>query len=165
MDDSRFDALTRAVAKYSSRRTLLGAALGGLVAAALGDQTRAAARLRGLGEICRKNGDCASGACGPADRTGRQRCVCPEGTIDCGAGCVAAQCCSSADCAGGHVCLSNGSCAVPCSAGCESCGNRCITTSDGLVCSAGGADQTCNQSNTDCPVGKACSGAFCEQLC
>ena len=94
MDGNRFDALARAAA---SRRSLLGAALGGLAAAAHGGRT-VAARLRTSGEICRKDGDCASGVCGPRDRTGRRYCGC-VGDADCpvpGDACQAVSCVAGA---------------------------------------------------------------------
>ncbi|MCC6792109.1 MAG: hypothetical protein IT336_10500 [Thermomicrobiales bacterium] len=93
MDDSRFDAWTRAAASVPTRRALLGAALGGLAAALIGGRVDAADK-RALGGICRKNGDCASGVCGRKDRTGRQYCVCATGA-DCPAlsePCAAATC-------------------------------------------------------------------------
>jgi hypothetical protein len=70
-------------------------------------------------------------------------------------------------CPAGQVCLSNGSCAVPCPNGdsdCQHCGGRCITTADGPVCAAGGLGRSCTNTNSACPAGSACSGAFCEHV-
>ena len=225
MDDRRFDRLAKSMAG-TSRRSLLKGAFGALLGGALGlpGLSNAAAAGRPVSSICRKNGDCASGVCGPKDATGRQRCVCANST-DCPAPagtCTIATCttgvcgtapgntgtpcgqaadsCSPAPvcsgsatvcppalsaCANGEVCgsdgtceslqcfcpsgqmlLANGTCATPCtSSEPDNCGNRCIETSDGNLWSAGGADASCNSSNLDCPVGTACSGAFCEQVC
>lgn len=83
MDGSRFDTVARALAGGGSRRSLMkaafGAAVGGAVTVALSEET-AAARKRVVGEVCRKNGDCASDVCGPKDRYGRKRCAC-EGPL------------------------------------------------------------------------------------
>jgi hypothetical protein len=86
--------------------------------------------------------------------------------------CDGAYTCTASDapvvCPEGRVALVNGSCAVPCPGGegCNVCSaNRCISTSDGLVCSVGGSGLRCSSNNADCPVGQACSGAFCENLC
>lgn len=86
MEDSKFDRIARGFAAAPSRRSLLKAAVGmalGSVAGALrpGD-SGAALLLRKPGEICRKNGDCASGVCGAKDATGRSRCLC-AGPSDC----------------------------------------------------------------------------------
>lgn len=75
MDGSRFDQLTRSLAG-SSRRSLLSAALGGALAAVGLADAADAARKRRAGEVCRKNGDCASNVCGPKDSHGRRRCSC-----------------------------------------------------------------------------------------
>lgn len=74
-------------------------------------------------------------------------------------------------CAAGKTCLSNGSCAVPCPNGgndctAAGCGNRCIGTAEGSVCSlADGAGGCSGGNNADCPTGRACSGAICEVVC
>ncbi len=89
MDDSRFDQFTRSLPGQSRRslvKGVLGMALGGLLGSAAVREANAAT-LRSPGEICRKNGECASGLCSPKDRTGRQRCQCIEG------GCNGGTCC------------------------------------------------------------------------
>jgi hypothetical protein len=104
VDGSRFDQLAKTMAG-GSRRTVLKAGLGAALGAALGGigiGGADAAKLRRVGEICRKNGDCASHACLPKDRTGRRRCgecltaadcVAPAGNDQCyGATCVAGFC-------------------------------------------------------------------------
>lgn len=98
MDGSRFDRLTRVLAGEGSRRSVmkaaLGVAAGGAVTVALADGSDAAARKRNIGEVCRKDGDCATNYCGPKDRYGRQRCdyPCPNaylaGDANGGAVCV-----------------------------------------------------------------------------
>lgn len=111
MDGSRFDALARAMVNARSRRSVLGAAFGGLAAAMLGDRVNAAGTMRSIGEICRKNGDCGSGLCGPKDRTGRRYCGCvtatdcPEPSTPCGAAtCVAGVCGTGGFKSAGTVC-------------------------------------------------------------
>lgn len=85
MDGKHFDQITKAFAEPGSRRSLLrrglGAVLGGALVGAGLDRAHAAA-LRAPGQVCRKNGDCASGMCGPRDTTGRGRCLC-DGPEDC----------------------------------------------------------------------------------
>jgi hypothetical protein len=104
----------------TSRRSLVktafGAALGGALAGVGLRETRAAV-LRTLGEICRKNGDCASNLCLPKDRTGRQRCGCVT-PADCPA---PPDACSVATCSAG-VC---GAAARDCAA--EVTGDQCNT--------------------------------------
>src|SRR4051794_9081098 len=78
MDQSRFDQLTREAATSLSRRHAVKYALGATVAAFGVNklQKAGAVSLRGTGEICRKDAECATGACGVADRTGRRFCIC-----------------------------------------------------------------------------------------
>lgn len=156
MDGNRFDSLARAAAAAPTRRALLGAALGALGSAVFGSRADAA-RLRNPGEICRKNGDCATDACGPKDRYGRRRCLC-NGAADCpqpNAGdpcrtstCVAGVCgfvinvgtpCDDGNaCTTGEACQANGK-----------CGGGAVT-----VCTA--SDQ-CHDAGTCDPKTGACS--------
>ncbi len=135
MDGSKFDQFARDLAAAPSRRSLLKATLGlgfGSVAAVLKlEESTAARSLRKPGEICQKNGDCASGRCSGKDATGRSRCLCAS-AVDCprtkagdvcrGANCsVAGICgfavntgaaCNDGDaCTINDVCLANGRCA------------------------------------------------------
>jgi hypothetical protein len=71
----------------TSRRSLLRAGAGAALGAALGGLRLGDARaavLRGPGEICRKDGDCAAGVCLPKDASGRRRCGCAD-VSDCAA--------------------------------------------------------------------------------
>jgi hypothetical protein len=124
MDGSRFDALTRAAASTPSRRKLLGAALGGLAAAVLGDRAEAAVK-RGPGEICRKPGDCASGLCNAPDRTGRQYCGCTDPS----------QCPQPKDAC--HIATCTGTCGIAVNVG-ASCDDRNACTA-GDTCQADGS--------------------------
>lgn len=132
MDGSRFDRATKLLAG-SSRRSLLKAGLGAALGAALGGigfGGADAARLRQVGEICRKNGDCASNACLPKDKTGRQRCgecltgadcivptgdngcyepICVAGFCDMGVN-VGASCDDGSLCTTESTCQENGAC-------------------------------------------------------
>ena len=102
MDGSRFDDLSRAVARVRSRRGLLragGVAAGGAVIAAIGwAKSDAASTCRHDGVVCSKNADCCGKVCLPADRTGRRYCC--------------ANPCGTACCTDSQVCF-NGVCAVP----------------------------------------------------
>ncbi len=183
MDDQAFDRLAKSVAA-PSRRTLLkgavGAFFGGTLAVS-GLSTVAAAGRPG-GSICRKNGDCASGVCGPKDGTGRQRCgcateaECPAPADACSAAtCTAGVCgiapsgtCACTVCPAGQTLLSNGTCGTPCTSEIPdgSCGNRCVTTSDGNFWAVGGTGTGgCSGTNLSCPVGSGCSGTVCERIC
>lgn len=138
MDGSRFDELTRSLARTRSRRSLLKLAIGSLGAAVATRAGATAATVRrGPGSICRNAADCQSGICGPVDRTGRRRCLCPVGQERC-----------------------NGACLDPLTVyqsdpkNCGSCGRRCAA---GAVCC-----------NGDCvPVVAVCRGVCCasNQIC
>lgn len=77
MDGERFDLFAKILAG-SSRRTLLKIALGTALGGALGTvgigDVGAAEKPRKIGQVCRKNGDCASDSCGSLDSRGRGRC-------------------------------------------------------------------------------------------
>jgi hypothetical protein len=90
VDGQRFDELTRLFAESRTRRSVLRGMFGlaGAAAGALGVRGADAASCRDLGDICRKPGDCCTGACGPKDAAGRQRCVCPPGLEECGGACI-----------------------------------------------------------------------------
>jgi hypothetical protein len=112
MEDARFDDLTRELAVSRSRRSLVksafGAMFGGTLAVAGVHGASAAARGRAPAEICRKDGDCASGLCGPVDRMGRRRCLCAG----------ADQCPQPADQELAAVCSPDGICGVERQGGC-----------------------------------------------
>ena len=100
MDQYRFDDLTKRLSAPASRRSFLGGAIA-LAAAAFGfgSEARAAAVKRKPGEICRKQGECVTGASCTPDGAGRSRCTCNEGLKACGDACIAvAACCTAADC-------------------------------------------------------------------
>jgi len=131
MDGRDFDALTRALATRKSRRGALrsGLALAAALGLRLTDEAAAAGRRR-PGQVCRSDGECASGLCGPPDRTGRRRCAC-SGPADCprpSGRCKIATCnagvCGVADNAGGSC-----DTGVPCTAnGVCDAGGKCIGT-------------------------------------
>lgn len=182
MDGHHFDNFTRAFAEPGiDRRRVLRAGLGGLVAAALGAlriDPAGAAKCRGDGEICRKNGDCCAGTCGPKDRRGRQYCGCPPNTTSCGntcctagqtcldgACCPAANVCEGACCATGTGCLEGQCCPNDriCGDNCCSAGETCI---DGACCPA---DQTCDglccADSENCVNGACCASACGDECC
>lgn len=135
MDGTRFDRIARQFAASTSRRSLLTAALGGAagVAGALLQHRAEAAVLRGPGEICRKNGDCASNFCGPADRTGRRRCACSEGQVACDGACVDPETAFASD---DDNC---GACGVACPTLQSCCDGACVpswSVCDGVCCAS-----------------------------
>src|SRR3954464_14926654 len=73
VDIQRFDDLVRSIAT-TSRRGLLRRVVTTAVAAALGGSAAEADAQSGRrpGEICRKDGECASGLCNPPDPRGRR---------------------------------------------------------------------------------------------
>lgn len=101
MEGKRFDDLSRAVAGMSSRRNVLRGIIGGAIASVVGGiglrGAEAAQVKRGLGDICRKPGDCASNVCTP-DGTGRSRCACATGSALCNGACCQTYCDPQAGC-------------------------------------------------------------------
>src|SRR5690349_5723735 len=118
MDDLRFDALTKSLAGGLTRRRILAGVAA--VATVLRAVPAGAVTKRRRGEICRKDGECASGVCGPKDAPGRQRCQAGTGDgcaepSECGGGqCLEGICCSAAD-------LCEGGCCSPGRAPTETC--------------------------------------------
>lgn len=113
MDGKRFDDLSRAVASISSRRRVLRGLVGGALASVIGVRgADAAAYKRGLGQICRKPGDCESNVCTP-DGTGRSRCDCPASSTICNGACCQTYCDAQLGCMDSTV-------SIPCFDQCES---------------------------------------------
>ena len=74
MDDARFDAVTRAVARLGTRRAalrVLGGVAGASLLAGLGQRGASSARCKNLGRKCDKNRDCCDGRC----KRGKCRCT------------------------------------------------------------------------------------------
>lgn len=140
MDDSRFDALSRALGGAVSRRSglvALGALLGGV---AIGDATAASGRKRPKPEgpcgdgsrkdnICTKGDDCCTGSCdlskGKTNKDGLGRCRC----VRKGGSCTEDKnCCGGRICGGGSVC---GGPVTPVGSPCVVGVDRCA---DGATC-------------------------------
>lgn len=183
MDGTRFDRLTKTLAT-SSRRSVVKTGLGtmlGLALAGIGRSGADAAVLRQIGQICRKNGDCASDVCLPKDGAGRRRCgecltaadcVVPASNGECvGAICVDGFCeigvlvdepCGGANLClvDGGVCLQDGTCAgTP--IGCE----PAMQCQEDGVCDPGTGECTYanKQDGTPCDTGiPNSSGATCQ---
>ena len=174
MDGNRFDDLTRTLAGARSRRGILR--LIGLAFAAAGTIPRGAdaAVCRPNGSLCRKPGECCSGACMP-DATGRGRCACAAGTVACASGCCPicevspnGTACPGGKCFDGECCNSGpfGGICDPnvggplCCVGAEHCcGTECCVDcfveddlSDQYLC--------CPPQNL-CPAGSTGTGACC----
>src|SRR5687768_15508074 len=89
VDWERFDALARAVAVATSRRSVVRAMVagaGGALLAGLGlDRwVGAQAECRGSGRLCGDHEQCCSGRCDPAT----ERCACEDGERYCDGDCV-----------------------------------------------------------------------------
>jgi hypothetical protein len=94
VEGNRFDELTKSVATSASRRRVLRGIVAGAVAsigAAVGVRSADAALKRKVGEICRKDGDCATGLTCQTASYGRQRC-CFETHSMCGDTCCYTYC-------------------------------------------------------------------------
>jgi hypothetical protein len=158
MDPARFDTLTKSLGQARSRRSVL-TTLGGATLGAIGlaDPGRRVGAATGGNSAAAQwcHAHFSGAAAGQCTRQAAQ-----------GTG-PYYRCPGPGACPAGQVCLSNGSCAVPCPHGdsdCQHCGGRCITTSDGPVCAAGGLGASSTNLNSACPAGSACSGAFCENV-
>src|SRR5688572_9422199 len=100
MDSNAFDNLTKSLAERRGRRGVLRAMAVAAGASLLGAVARnggsAAATCRPGGSLCRKAGDCCSGACETPDATLRRYCACESGATPCG---------TNACCKRGEVCV------------------------------------------------------------
>jgi hypothetical protein len=74
MERSKSDALIKSLSGAANRRTALKAGAAAFVASLGIARASEAATCREIQAICRKDGDCCSGSCGPSDATGRRRC-------------------------------------------------------------------------------------------
>lgn len=137
MNDSRFDALTKALATPTSRRQALktlGVSLVGGILGLSGIGTAFAA-CKDPGHQCSKNEHCCSNVC-----------------------------CDRVCCASGQICQ-NGICVTPCTANGGTCSGSsdCCSgnCSSGLCCPS---EQTnCNGTCVTCPAPGVCAGTICCQ--
>lgn len=170
MDGERFDELVKRWGAGSSRRgllkTIMGAGIGGALAAAGVGDAAAARRCRSLGNVCSRNGDCCSAACAPASTTGRRLCACGDGLKPCNGGCISSDaCCTNADCA---------ALAGPCVQGvCDRSTSACVAQplavghacDDGNPCTVNAAcdrQRHCSGTPKSCPPGDACNDERCD---
>lgn len=108
MEGKRFDELSKAIAAMASRRSVVKGLVAG-VTAGVGGVLRAAgidaaARKRGLNEICRKPGDCADGLSCTVAEYGRKRCTCAGGESQvCDGICCQTLCTDAYGCADGET--------------------------------------------------------------
>jgi hypothetical protein len=146
MDGTRFDGLTRVIARVGTRRqaiAALAAALGG-AAVAGGEVSVAATRCRVGRQTCSRDGQCCSGTCQRGKVTplkDRNRCACGDGETLCGNICAdlahdernCGAC--GAKCATGSLCCPDGCIDAKTDVdNCGACGNQC---GDGSVCCNG----------------------------
>jgi hypothetical protein len=164
MDAIRFDQLTRALTDSTSRRTVTGIGLAGLLGSLTGltntearrKKNRRKKKCKGGKKKCGKkcipksnccrDADCsAGGSCEGGD------CTCPTGLKACQGACIPdGDCCSDADCLGGAICQ-GGVCA--CRAGDVLCGEVCAD----LLSNAA----HCGSCDTPCPSGSTCVHGTC----
>jgi hypothetical protein len=164
VDGTRFDELVKSIAGRQNRRVIIRRGLvvvGSAVATIIrrAGSGEAAARCRSGGNICRKNGDCCSGACGPSDATGRQRCACTTAET--------AACCSGGLCVPGGTLCCYGICAPNDVHNCGSCGNQCNageTCCKPIVAPAGSTDRECADLRTSSTHCGSC-GTHCSPTC
>jgi hypothetical protein len=151
VDETRFDDLARQFASSTSRRRILRSVVamaGAAIGLSYSGEADAAIR-RSIGEICRKNGDCASSNCGPKDATGRRRCICST-ALDCPPIANGNQC-LAATCSPAGVCGTETTVGAPCDDG-----NLC-TVDD--VCQANGS---CKGTHKACDDNNACTKDSCD---
>jgi hypothetical protein len=171
--ESSFDELAKELASGSISRgkvlRLMGAALVGGTLASLGIGEAAADTLcKPEGKKCRKDKQCCSGDCDDSSgKCAAAACVANGGTCTGATQCCSGNCSNGFCCASGHVGLSNGTCAKPCTSGfvdCPPCSQVCFPTSslDSRYCSGGLADplQECPNGIIDCPEGQFCAYGF-----
>lgn len=171
MDADRFDALSRFISPFASRRGLISGLLAVLPVALAGEEAVARKRRKRkkrrkkqqpciptcAGKVC--GGDGCGGICGFECTNGR---VCQSGICGCpgnGVFCVD-HCCPP-----GQDCLANGSCARPCTktADCPSSCNCGSGSTEGTkFCivppqnGCAGIPQTCPTSTSECDPGHVC---------
>lgn len=159
MDAERFDRIIKSFANGRTRRALLKSTAAAVaVAVGAGERARAAQVLRGPGQICRKNGDCVSGATCVATSTGRSVCTCGSGLRACGNRCITdGQCCTSAEC-DASTCQTCNPATNTCTSSCDLAANTvCIAGTCTGICSWGVA---CGYQQDSCAGdGQACTGA------
>jgi len=128
---------------------------------------------------------CCDDACCWGTCYGEELC-CPAGKFVCDGACVDQECCTPncpvnfcgdngcggvCSCGGDRVCLSNGTCAIPCyddppciAIGCDVCWWE---TREDSYCGRFDAPifQACNNDTRNCPAGFICSGEGCAAIC
>ncbi len=132
MSSARFDELTKALARATSRRqalkTIAGTALGGVLG--LGGIGTALAKCKPAGIGCNSNSQCCDGSC-----------------------------CHGTCCGPGQVCLCNGTCATPLVDGGGNCpcGSFIKDISSGtFYCNSFSPGPSCT-TDCDCPKGQFCT--------
>lgn len=152
IDGSRFDTISRLIARGMSRRGAMRSRLGGIVAESAGSIQPGvvlARNCRANGGVCIANTDCCSRTCGPKDREGQRHCVACESGIICGDSCcppIALNACGEGTGPGGR----HPRCVCPCE-----------TTYNAVKNSCDPIDACRN--DDDCCSGKCCAGVCCAE--
>lgn len=174
MDGARFDDWLRAIGSGITRRTTIGAALGGLFASGslslLGEDAEAKKKKKGkkkkkkckggkkkCGKTCIPADDCCGG-CQGGRICDSGACSCPPETpIPCpDGGCVGeGQCCGDADCGSGLSCT-EGFCVCP-GQNDITCGETCCQSTEDEVCSVSVGPPTCQGGG--CVANDWCNGS------
>ena len=175
MENSRFDELSRQLARRLPRRGVLGLAATLTVAGVLGASEEGDARRKqrrkkcptgqrrcGHGSRQRCVGCCSDADCGGNACTGGECASCPNGQRSCRGGCIAVTaCCADADCSGGRVCV-DGTC--DCRASERLCEGTCIPRD--ACCGADCPSTTCNSTNCNgCCDGNTCRQGDSQNFC
>jgi len=166
MDDQRFDALTRALARGSSRRTALKGLFGGLIggAALVTRLDNASAQACEIDSDCPSYANqcgtnhCTDGFCVPVSNCAQNEQCCGFDT----AGAHCATCCSDDQCGGCHACI-DGTCQeLDCCADSD-CYGQCASCVRGTCVSHCELDEYCCAYTNGClAVGKCCTDDDCD---
>ena len=178
MDAVRFDGLARSLTRSASRRGLFSGLRYGLLAVPPLALAGTAAKKRRRRKKRRNGGKCGACPAGQQCQGGTCRCVPESRATTCGGRCGdrinnCGETVGCPACSGERVCLSNGSCAWPCTpdgcpAGCV-CGLPSAEGPSRCIANASAVGKAC-ASTAECPHGQHCQsimpgGQACLGLC
>ena len=170
MDKQKFDALTRAFAMGTSRRTAIKGLFGGAVGVAVASTRLDFAGAQGTPctpetvlDDCPLDNECEQATC--EQGVGTEQFFCTYSStceLNCCPGGVCAECCSDDDCDGCDICDS-GTCISSCTA-CQECeGGLCADLDDGVCCDGTWvpSGQCCDASDCVAVAATFCSSVDC----